>query len=324
MQLTSTMFVSVDGVYQGPGGPTEDTSGGFERGGWLAPHFDEDCGAFITEVFGRADAFLLGRRTYEIFAGFWPMQTDPADPVASRLNALPKYVPSTTLRDPAWSGTEVLVGDVAARIRALKAQDGRELQVHGSGQLVRYLLGNDLLDQLNLFVFPVIVGQGRRLFPDDGTAAGLALDLSRATRSGVTISVYHPTGPAEFGARSGIALSHPARGSRCRRGPMDEMITRTLDVPGATLTYDVRTNQASTLPRLLIIGSPMGAAGFVTQARHFADRSVVTYDPRGAERAQSRSSVGIHPGGARGRPAPDHQGQRRRTRSTCSPAAAAR
>ncbi len=200
MELTATTFISLDGVCQGPGGPTEDPSDGFERGGWLAPHFDEGCGTFITEVFERADAFLLGRRTYEIFAGFWPKQTDPNDPVASLLNSLPKYVPSTTLAKPDWAGTEVLTGDVAARIRELKAKPGRELQVHGSGQLVRFLLDQGLLDELNLLVFPVIVGQGRRLFPEDGSALGLSLESSRTTGSGVTISVYRPTGPAEFGS----------------------------------------------------------------------------------------------------------------------------
>ena len=200
MELTATTFISLDGVYQGPGGPTEDTSGGFERGGWLAPLFDEGCGEFITEVFGRADAFLLGRRTFEIFAGYWPKQTDPNDPVARPLNSLPKYVPSTTLAKPDWAGTEVLTGDVATRIGELKGKPGREVQVHGSGQLVRFLLGSDLLDRLNLMIFPVIVGQGRRLFPASGLATGLALESSRTTGSGVTISVYRPTGRAEFGS----------------------------------------------------------------------------------------------------------------------------
>jgi dihydrofolate reductase len=200
MRLTATMFLSVDGVYQGPGGPTEDTSGGFDRGGWLVPHFDDATGQFMNEVFENVDAFLLGRRTYDIFAASWPKATDPNDPVGTKLNALPKYVVSTTLKDPEWANTTVLEGDPASAVRDLKQREGRELQVHGSGQLVRYLLENELLDRLNLLVFPVIVGAGRRLFPESGTATGLALDESRTTPSGVTISVFRPTGRPEFGS----------------------------------------------------------------------------------------------------------------------------
>jgi dihydrofolate reductase len=199
MQLTITTFLSVDGVYQGPGGPEEDRSGGFDRGGWVVPHFDEATGQFITEVFGRVDAFLLGRRTYEIFAAYWPTATDASDPVANRLNTRPKYVASTTLKDPTWANTTVLDGDLAAAVRELKAREGGELQVHGSGQVVRYLLDHDLVDRLNLLVFPVIVGAGRRLFPDSGIATGLALEESRTTPSGVSISVYRPTGRPQFG-----------------------------------------------------------------------------------------------------------------------------
>ncbi len=145
------------------------------------------------------DAFLLGRRTYDIFAASWPNATDPEDTVANRLNTLPKYVASTTLKDPEWANTSVLEGDLVSAVRKLKGRDGRELQVHGSGALVRFLLENDLVDRLNLLVFPVIVGAGRRLFPDSGIATGLALDESRTTGSGVTISVYRPTGRPEFG-----------------------------------------------------------------------------------------------------------------------------
>jgi dihydrofolate reductase len=199
MQLTVTTFLSVDGVYQGPGGPIEDQSGGFDRGGWLVPHFDEATGQFMNEVFDKVDAFLLGRRTYDIFAASWPNTTDPDDPVASRLNTLPKYVVSTTLKDPEWANTTVLAGDAAAAVQELKEREGRELQVHGSGRLVQFLLDHDLVDRLNLLVFPVIVGAGRRLFADSGIATGLALDESRTTGSGVTISVYRTTGRPEFG-----------------------------------------------------------------------------------------------------------------------------
>lgn len=200
MQLTVTTFLSVDGVYQGPGGPEEDRSGGFDRGGWLVPHFDEATGEFMTEVFKGVDAFLIGRRTYEIFAASWPNVTDPNDPVANSLNTLPKYVASSTLQDPQWSNTTVLMGDLASAVQELKDRDGRELQVHGSGRLVQFLLANDLVDRLNLLVFPVIVGAGRRLFPESGIATGLALDESQTTPSGVAISVYRPSGRPEFGS----------------------------------------------------------------------------------------------------------------------------
>lgn len=199
MQLTVTTFLSVDGVYQGPGGPDEDRSDGFDRGGWLVPHFDQATGEFMDSVFTNVDAFLLGRRTYEIFAASWPKATDSDDPVASKLNTLPKYVASTTLTDPEWANSSVIEGDVADAVRDLKQREGGELQVHGSGLLVRFLLEHDLVDRLNLLVFPVIVGSGRRLFPDSGIATGLELAESRSTPSGVTISVYRPIGRPEFG-----------------------------------------------------------------------------------------------------------------------------
>ena len=199
MNLTVTTFLSVDGVYQGPGGPDEDRRDGFTRGGWVVPHFDEETGRFMNDVFEQVDAFLLGRRTYDIFAASWPKATDPDDPVASKLNTLPKYVASTTLTDPEWGPATVLSGDVPAAVAELKQQPGRELQVHGSGELVRTLHEHDLVDEYRLLVFPVVVGEGRRLFPDQGVATGLTLVDSRTTGSGVAIQVYRPTGRPEFG-----------------------------------------------------------------------------------------------------------------------------
>ena len=200
MKLTTTTFVSVDGVMQGPGGAEEDRSRGFDRGGWLVPLFDDQTGQFMDQVFRRVDAFLLGRRTYEIFAGSWGTMTDPGDnPVAVGLNTLPKYVASTTLKDPEWANTTVLSDDVASAVRELKAQPGRELQVHGSGMLVRWLLDNDLVDELNLVVFPVIVGDGARLFPDKGLDTAIELVESRTTPRGVTIQVYRTAGRPEYG-----------------------------------------------------------------------------------------------------------------------------
>lgn len=198
MQLTAVMMLTVDGVYQGPGGPDEDRRGGFDRGGWVAPHFDEETGRFVNSVFERADALLLGRRTWEIFEGYWP-DHDEGDAVSHGINVLPKYVPSTTLADPAWQNTHVLDGDVEAAIRELKAKPGRELQVHGSGALLRWLLEHDLVDELVLEVFPVVVGAGMRLFPEDGPTHALNLVESRATPSGVTFQTYRPSGRASFG-----------------------------------------------------------------------------------------------------------------------------
>jgi dihydrofolate reductase len=199
MELTVTTFVSADGVMQGPGGPEEDPSGGFTRGGWVVRHFDEDAGRFMDEVFEKVDAFLLGRHTYDIFAASWPKATDPDDPIASKLNTLPKYVASSTLTAPEWGPTTVLTGAVPAAVAELKQRPGRELQVHGSGELVRTLHEHDLVDEYRLLVFPVIVGEGRRLFPDRGVATGLTLVDSRTTGSGVAIHVYRPTGRPQFG-----------------------------------------------------------------------------------------------------------------------------
>ncbi len=198
MKLTATMMLTVDGVYQGPGGPDEDRRGGFDRGGWIAPLFDEETGRFVTSVFERADALLLGRRTWEIFEGYWPHH-DEGDAVSHGINVLPKYVPSTTLKDPDWN-THVIGGDVEAAVRELKAKPGRELQVHGSGDLLRWLLERDLVDELNLQIYPVVVGDGLRLFPEQGQTHGLKLVESRSTPSGVTIQTYRPAGRATFGA----------------------------------------------------------------------------------------------------------------------------
>ena len=198
MKLTATMMLTVDGVYQGPGGPDEDRRDGFDRGGWVAAHFDDEGGKFVNAVFERADALLLGRRTWEIFKAYWPHH-DGGDPVSHGINVLPKYVPSTTLTNPDWQNTHVLGGDVEASIRELKAKPGRELQVHGSGVLLRWLLERDLVDELNLRLYPVVVGDGLRLFPERGQTHDLELVESRSTSGGVTLLTYRPAGRATFG-----------------------------------------------------------------------------------------------------------------------------
>ena len=201
MKLTTTTNVSVDGVMQGLGGADEDRSGGFERGGWAMPYTDDETMAFINEAYERADAFLFGRRTYDIFAGSWGTWDDPGDsPIWTAMNTKPKYVASTTLTQPRWADTTVLSGDLAAAVGELRAKPGGELQVHGSGALFRWLLDNDLVDEITLFTFPVVVGQGTRLFPDTGPDVALDLVGSQAvTPSGVTIQVYHPAGRPQYG-----------------------------------------------------------------------------------------------------------------------------
>jgi dihydrofolate reductase len=151
MKLTTITIVSVDGVMQGLGAPDEDRSGGFERGGWVTPLFDTEAMTFLNQVYQRADAFLFGRRTYEIFAGSWGAVEDPGiNPIAGALNTQPKYVASTTLTEPRWANTTVLSGDVAAAIGELKAKPAGELQVHGSGSLIRWLFDNQLVDDITL------------------------------------------------------------------------------------------------------------------------------------------------------------------------------
>lgn len=199
MRLMTTTNVTVDGVMQGLGGPDEDRRGGFDRGGWAIPLVDTEAGDYLNEVYGGASAFLFGRRTYEIFAGYWGAVADPStSPIAAALNSRPKYVASTSLTDPRWAGTSVLTGDVAAAIGDLKAQPGGELLVPGSGVLVRWLLANDLVDQLDLVIYPVVVGQGTRLFPDTGPDAALELVTSRTTSGGITIQTYRPAGRPEY------------------------------------------------------------------------------------------------------------------------------
>jgi dihydrofolate reductase len=195
MKLTTVTNISVDGVMQGLGGADEDRRDGFERGGWALPLFGNEAETFLGQVYQRADAFLFGRRTYEIFAGYWGTMVDPgSSPIADALNTRPKYVASTTLTDPQWADTTVLSDDLAAAVRALKARPAGELQVHGSGNLVRWLLDNQLVDEMTLLTYPVVVGQGTRLFPDDGPDTALDLVDSRAFPSGIAVQVYRPTG----------------------------------------------------------------------------------------------------------------------------------
>jgi dihydrofolate reductase len=198
MKLTTTTQVSVDGVMQGNGGRDENRKGGFERGGWARPLFDNEAMTFVQQVYQRADAFLFGRWTYDLFAGYWGVREDLEDPIVGALNTKPKYVASNTLTEPRWANTTVLAGDVAAAIGELKATPGGELQVHGSGKLVRWLLENELVDEINLLIVPVVVGQGTRLFPDAGPDIALDLVDSRSFPKGITLQVYRPIGRPQY------------------------------------------------------------------------------------------------------------------------------
>lgn len=200
--LTATTFLTLDGVMQAPGGRDEDRGGGgFEHGGWMVPYvLDDAFGRAIEEIFSRADAFLLGRVTYGIFASHWPKVTDPADPVAGALNRLPKHVVSRTLDRVEWSGAGLVRGDVPEQVRALKGRYPRELQVHGSAGLLQTLLASDLVDGLNLFVAPVVLGgEGKRLFGPGVAPAAFALERAVTTPTGLAIHTYRRTGRPAYG-----------------------------------------------------------------------------------------------------------------------------
>ncbi|MFC7548131.1 dihydrofolate reductase family protein [Plantactinospora sp. GCM10030261] len=199
MRLTLTNFITLDGVTQSPGAPEEDPSGGFNLGGWLPAHFDEAVGGFVSEIFGRADAFLLGRHTYDLMAAWWPQVTDPADPVATALNGLPKHVATSRTDELTWSGARRLDGDVVKAVTELKNQPGRELQIHGSSALARSLMADGLIDAYHLLVFPVVLGRGRRLFADGVPPAGLKLVDNRTTGSGVALMTYENAGAPVLG-----------------------------------------------------------------------------------------------------------------------------
>jgi dihydrofolate reductase len=198
-KLTMTAFVTLDGIMQAPGGPREDRSGGFLHGGWVVPLFDEDLGRFIGEVFSRAGSFLLGRGTYEIFASHWPHVSDPNDSVAAALNRLPKFVATRSLARVEWSGSTI-VRDVPGEVTRLKRQDGPEIQVHGSVGLAQTLLEYELVDELHVIQFPIVLGSGKRLFGAGTVPTAFQLVATRTTGKGVLISTLRPAGRPGYGS----------------------------------------------------------------------------------------------------------------------------
>ncbi len=199
-KLVVGTFLTLDGVMQAPGAPDEDREGGFGHGGWLVPYFDDTFAEIMTEWTKRAGAFLLGRKTYEIFAASWPNATDPADEAAAALNSRPKLVASRTLRELSWNNAHLLEGDVAEAVARLKQEEGGEIQVHGSGGLLQTLLAHDLVDTLRLWTFPVVLGSGKRLFGEGTRPCGFSLVESRQSTTGAVLHVYERTGEPRYGA----------------------------------------------------------------------------------------------------------------------------
>jgi dihydrofolate reductase len=192
-------FLTLDGVMQAPGGPEEDRSGGFEHGGWLVPHFDDVMGRAMTEWISRGDALLLGRRTYEIFAAHWP-HADPDDPIGRKLNAMPKHVASRTLSTVDWTNSRLLDGDAAGAVAELKRRPGGEIQVHGSGGLIQTLMEHDLVDEYRLWIAPILLGAGRRLFAGGARPAGFELAETTTATTGVVLHVYRRAGEVRYGS----------------------------------------------------------------------------------------------------------------------------
>jgi dihydrofolate reductase len=197
--LTIATFMSLDGVMQAPGGPDEDRDGGFEHGGWSFPYFSDDKGEAVSDAIGKADCFLLGRRTYEIFAASWPNFPDKDDPVASALNTLPKYVISTTLENAEWQPTTIIRGDVPGEVAKLKARYDGEIQVHGSARLAQTLHAEGLIDEYRVFIEPVVLGVGKRLFEPGAVSTSLQLVDTKPMAKGSVLAVYRPAGTPTYG-----------------------------------------------------------------------------------------------------------------------------
>jgi dihydrofolate reductase len=198
-KLVVGTFLTLDGVMQAPGGPNEDREGGFRHGGWLVPYFDEKFVEIMTEWTKRAGAYLLGRKTYEIFAASWPKSIDPADESATALNTRPKFVASRTLDKVTWNNSHLLKGDVADEVTKLKVQEGGEIQVHGSSDLLQTLLKHNLIDTLRLWQFPVVVGTGKRLFGEGTIPGSFRLVDTQQTATGAVLHVYERAGGLKYG-----------------------------------------------------------------------------------------------------------------------------
>ena len=192
-------FTSLDGVMQAPGGPQEDPTGGFALGGWTAPYFDETLGASLGEIFGRPFDLLLGRKTYDIFAAHWPYVTDPNDPIAGVFNKATKYVASRSAPKLTWQNSQPLGKDIVASLKKLKGEDGPDLLVQGSSDLLQTLWKHRLVDELSVLIFPLVLGKGKRLFGAGASPAGLKLMKSQSYPTGVIVARYQPDGEVKTG-----------------------------------------------------------------------------------------------------------------------------
>jgi len=203
-KLKVSTFVTLDGVMQAPGGPDEDRSGGFTNGGWSVGYWDDRMGQVMGEFMGRPFELLLGRRTYEIFAAYWPHSTEPG---ADALNGARKHIASRTLKNVEWNNSTLIKGDVPKYVSELKKQSGPEIQVHGSGNLIQTLLRNDLVDEFHLWTFPVVLGSGKRLFAGGAIPAGLNVVDVTTSSTGVVIAAYERGGEIKSGS---FALGEPS------------------------------------------------------------------------------------------------------------------
>ena len=215
-KLIAVTQMTLDGVMQAPGGPEEDPTGGFELGGWSFGYFDDVLGEQIGEAMAKPFDLVLGRKTYEIFAAHWPFDEGP---IADGMNAATKHVASRTLGSVDWAGSKLIEGDVATAVRNLKEEDGPELQVYGSSDLLQTLLGSGLIDEFRLWVFPVIAGSGKRLFGEGAVPAGLSLVSSSTSTSGVIVATYEPEGEIRKGS---FAFEEPTELEVQRRESLGE------------------------------------------------------------------------------------------------------
>ena len=198
-KLVVGTFLTMDGVMQAPGGPTEDREGGFPHGCWLVPYFDDKLVEIMNEWTSRAGGFVLGRKTYEIFANSWPKSTNPEDVAGAALNSRPKFVASRTLERLEWNNSRLLQGDVAEAVATIKVEEGDELQVHGSGDLLQTLIRHDLVDTFRLWFFPVVIGAGKRLFGQGAIPRSFQLVETQATTTGAVLHVYERVGDLRYG-----------------------------------------------------------------------------------------------------------------------------
>ena len=219
IKLVVLSFITLDGVMQAPGGPEEDPTGGFRHGGWVAGYFDDFLGKVMVEQMSKPFDLLLGRKTYEIFAAHWPYVKTNGDPIAAGINNAKKYVATQTLKKLEWSNSELVKGDVAKEVRKLKEQDGPEIQVHGSGNLIQTLLKHDLVDELWLKIFPITLGKGKRLFAEGTIPVGFKLLESQIAPSGAIVATFVRAGEVRTGS---VALKVPTEAELARRKRLKE------------------------------------------------------------------------------------------------------